>query len=170
MDIVDVAVGAGNFKTLVAAVQVAGLVETLKSNGLFTVFAPDDDAFAKLPEGTVDGLLKNPPMLKAILLYHVVTGKYLSSEIDHLNRLKTVQGQDVEVDAHKWHLHLNPKINGANITKKDIEADNGVIHVLDQVIMPNIDLICPICGMGFASTDFMMSHSRAAHVARAVTL
>jgi uncharacterized protein YegP (UPF0339 family) len=165
LDIVDVAVGAGNFKTLVAAVKAAGLVDTLKGNGPFTVFAPDDEAFAKLPTGTVEGLLKNTPKLKAILLYHVVAGRYMSSEIDHLNRLKTVQGQDVEVDAHKWHLHMNPKINGANITRKDIEADNGVIHVLDQVIMPKMDLICPVCGMGFDSNEDMTSHHEAAHVA-----
>lgn len=89
----------------------------------------------------------------------------MSSEIDHLNRLKTVQGQDFEVDAHKWHLHMNPKINGADITMKDIEADNGVIHVLDRVIMPNMDLICPVCGMGLASIDDVSSHTFAAHVA-----
>jgi len=89
----------------------------------------------------------------------------MSSEIDHLNRLITVQGQDFEVDAHKWHLHMNPKINGADITMKDIEADNGVIHVLDRVIMPNMDLICPVCGMGLASIDDVSSHTLAAHVA-----
>ena len=86
MDIIDVAVKAGNFTTLVAAVKAAGLVEILKGNGPFTVFAPDDEAFAKLPAGTVEGLLKNVPKLKAILLYHVVNGKYMSREIDHLTR------------------------------------------------------------------------------------
>jgi uncharacterized surface protein with fasciclin (FAS1) repeats len=135
-DIVDTAVAAGNFKTLVTAVQAAGLVDTLKSKGPFTVFAPNDDAFAKLPKGTVEGLLKDIPKLKAVLTYHVVAGKVMAADVVKLKTAKTVQGQDVKIDAAKWHLHKNVKINGANVVKADIVTDNGVIHVIDKVILP----------------------------------
>jgi len=135
-DIVDTAVAAGNFKTLVTAVQAAGLVDTLKSKGPFTVFAPNDDAFAKLPKGTVEGLLKDIPKLKAVLTYHVVAGKVMAADVVKLKTAKTVQGQDVKIDTAKWHLHKNVKINDANVVKTDIVADNGVIHVIDKVILP----------------------------------
>ena len=135
-DIVDTAVAAGNFKTLVTAVKAAGLVDTLKSKGPFTVFAPTDDAFAKLPRGTVDGLLKDIPKLKAVLTYHVVPGKVMAADVVKLKTAKTVQGQDVKIDASKWHLHKNVKINDANVIKADINTDNGVIHVIDKVILP----------------------------------
>lgn len=135
-DIVDTAVAAGNFKTLVTAVKAAGLVDTLKSKGPFTVFAPTDDAFAKLPKGTVEGLLKDIPKLKAVLTYHVVSGKVMSADVVKLKTAKTVQGQDVKIDASKWHLHKNVKINDANIIQADIATDNGVIHVIDKVILP----------------------------------
>jgi uncharacterized surface protein with fasciclin (FAS1) repeats len=135
-DIVDTAVAAGNFKTLVTAVQAAGLVDTLKSKGPFTVFAPNDDAFAKLPKGTVEGLLKDIPKLKAVLTYHVVAGKIMTADVVKLKTAKTVQGQDVKIDAAKWHLHKNVKINDANVVKADIVTDNGVIHVIDKVILP----------------------------------
>jgi len=135
-DIVDTAVAAGSFKTLVTAVQAAGLVDTLKSKGPFTVFAPNDDAFAKLPKGTVEGLLKDIPKLKAVLTYHVVAGKVMAADVVKLKTAKTVQGQDVKIDAAKWHLHKNVKINDANVVKADIVADNGVIHVIDKVILP----------------------------------
>ncbi len=135
-DIVDTAVAAGNFKTLVTAVQAAGLVDTLKSKGPFTVFAPNDDAFAKLPKGTVEGLLKDIPKLKAVLTYHVVAGKVMAADVVKLKTAKTVQGQDVKIDAAKWHLHKNVKINDANVVKADIVTDNGVIHVIDKVILP----------------------------------
>jgi len=135
-DIVDTAVAAGNFKTLVTAVKAAGLVDTLKSSGPFTVFAPTDDAFAKLPKGTVEGLLQDIPKLKAVLTYHVVPGKVMAADVVKLKTAKTVQGQDVKVDASKWHLHKNVKINDANVVKADIVADNGVIHVIDKVILP----------------------------------
>jgi uncharacterized surface protein with fasciclin (FAS1) repeats len=135
-DIVDTAVAAGNFKTLVTAVKAAGLVDTLKSAGPFTVFAPTDDAFAKLPKGTVEGLLKDIPKLKAVLTYHVVPGKVMAADVVKLKTAKTVQGQDVRVDASKWHLHKNVKINDANVVKADIVTDNGVIHVIDKVILP----------------------------------
>ena len=135
-DIVDTAVAAGNFKTLVTAVKAAGLVDTLKSKGPFTVFAPTDDAFAKLPKGTVEGLLKDVPKLKAVLTYHVVAGKVMAADAAKLKTAKTVQGQDIKIDASKWHLHKNIKINDANVVKADIVTDNGVIHVIDKVILP----------------------------------
>jgi uncharacterized protein YegP (UPF0339 family) len=164
-DIVDTAVAAGSFKTLVAAVQAAGLVDTLKSKGPFTVFAPDDEAFSKLPAGTVDALLKDVPKLKAILLYHVLPEKLTVDEVGQMNTAATVQGQEVKIDAHKWHLHMNPKINDAKITSKDIVTDNGIIHVLDRVIMPNMDLTCPVCSMGFMNADTLKAHTEKGHVA-----
>lgn len=135
-DIVDTAVAAGNFKTLVTAVKAAGLVDTLKSKGPFTVFAPTDDAFAKLPKGTVEGLLKDIPKLKTVRTYHVVAGKVMAADVVKLKTAKTVQGQDVKIDASRWHLHKNVKINDANVIKADILTDNGVIHVIDKVILP----------------------------------
>jgi uncharacterized surface protein with fasciclin (FAS1) repeats len=137
-DIVDTAVAAGSFKTLVAAVQAAGLVDTLKGPGPFTVFAPNDEAFAKLPPGTVDALLKDIPKLTSILTYHVVPGKVMSADVVKLKTAKTVQGQEVKIDASRWHLHDNVKVNDANIIKADIVTDNGVIHVIDKVIMPKL--------------------------------
>ena len=136
-DIVDTAIAAGTFKTLVTAVKAAGLVETLKSKGPFTVLAPNDEAFAKLPEGTVEGLLKDIPKLKSILTYHVISGAIPASDVVQHKNLTTLQGQDLKVDASKWHLHKNPKINGANVLKVDIATDNGVIHVIDKVLLPN---------------------------------
>ena len=135
-DIVDTAVAAGSFKTLVTAVKAAGLVDTLKSKGPFTLFAPNDDAFAKLPKGTVEGLLKDIPKLKAVLTYHVVSGKVMAADAVKLKTAKTVQGQEIKIDASKWHLHKNPKINDANVIKLDVIADNGVIHVIDKVLLP----------------------------------
>jgi uncharacterized surface protein with fasciclin (FAS1) repeats len=135
-DIVDTAVAAGSFNTLVTAVKAAGLVDTLKSKGPFTVFAPNDDAFVKLPKGTVEGLLKDIPKLKAVLTYHVVSGKVMAADVAKLKTAKTVQGQDIKIDASKWHLHKNPKINDANVIKLDVVADNGVIHVIDKVLLP----------------------------------
>jgi uncharacterized surface protein with fasciclin (FAS1) repeats len=134
--IVDIAVKAGNFTTLVAAVKAADLVDTLKSPGPFTVCAPTDEAFGKLPKGTVEGLLKDIPKLKNILLYHVVAGKAMSADVSKMKTAKTVQGQDIKIDASKWHLHKNIKINDANVIKADIVADNGVIHVIDKVLLP----------------------------------
>jgi uncharacterized surface protein with fasciclin (FAS1) repeats len=135
-DIVDTAVAAGNFKTLVTAVKAAGLVDTLKSKGPFTVFAPTDDAFAKLPKGTVEGLLKDVPKLKAVLTYHVVSGKVMAADVAKLKTVKTVQGQELKIDAAKWHLHNNIKVNDANIIKPDLAVDNGVCHVIDKVLIP----------------------------------
>ena len=135
-DIVDTAVAAGSFKTLVAAVTAASLVNTLKSKGPFTVFAPNDEAFAKLPKGTVEGLLKDIPKLTTVLTYHVVPGKVMAADVVKLKTAKTVQGQEVKIDASKWHLHKNVKINDAEVIKADIVTDNGVIHVIDKVLLP----------------------------------
>ncbi len=133
-DIVDTAVSAGSFKTLAAALQAAGLVETLKGKGPYTVFAPTDEAFAKLPKGTVEDLLKpeNKAKLTAILTYHVVAGKVMAAEVVKLNSAKTVQGQSVRIKAHDGSV----MVDGANVVKTDIETSNGVIHVIDSVILP----------------------------------
>jgi uncharacterized surface protein with fasciclin (FAS1) repeats len=130
-DIVDTAVKAGSFNTLVNAVKAAGLVETLKGAGPFTVFAPTDEAFAKLPKGTVDGLLKDIPQLKKILTYHVVSGKVMAADVVKLKSAKTVEGEDVKIDASH-----GVKINDATVTTPDISADNGVIHIIDKVLIP----------------------------------
>jgi uncharacterized surface protein with fasciclin (FAS1) repeats len=130
-NIVETAIAAGSFKTLVAAVQAAGLVETLSGPGPFTVFAPTDDAFAKLPEGTVEGLLKDIPKLTSILTYHVVSGKVTAADVMKLTTAKTVQGQNVSIDTK-----AGVKIDGATVVKADVMADNGVIHVIDAVILP----------------------------------
>jgi uncharacterized surface protein with fasciclin (FAS1) repeats len=134
--ICDTAVAAGIFKTLVAATQAAGLVETLNTKGPYTVFAPTDDAFAKLPKGTVESLLKDIPKLTTILTYHVVEGKVPAADVIQHSELTTLQGQNIKVDAVKWHLHKNVKINDANIIKTDVEADNGIIHIIDTVLLP----------------------------------
>jgi uncharacterized surface protein with fasciclin (FAS1) repeats len=133
-DIVDVAVSAGSFNTLVAAVKAAGLVETLKGDGPFTVFAPTDAAFAKLPAGTVEELLKpeNKDKLRAILTYHVVAGKVMAADVVKLKRATTVQGQAVTIRTEKGTV----MVDGAKVVKTDIPASNGVIHVIDAVILP----------------------------------
>ncbi|WP_415717955.1 fasciclin domain-containing protein [Roseibium sp.] len=133
-DIVDTAVGAGSFNTLVAAVQAAGLVDTLKGDGPFTVFAPTDEAFAKLPAGTVENLLKpeNKDQLVAILTYHVVPGKVMSSDIAGKKAgVASVQGGEIAVDATD-----GVKVDNAKVIAADVEATNGVIHVIDTVILP----------------------------------
>ena len=134
--ICDTAVAAGNFKTLVAASEAAGLVETLNTKGPYTVFAPTDEAFAKLPEGTVENLLKDKEKLTAVLTYHVIEGAVPASDVTQHKKLTTLQGQELDVDAAKWHLHKSVKINGANIVKADVKADNGIIHVIDKVLLP----------------------------------
>ncbi|WP_445171807.1 fasciclin domain-containing protein [Microcoleus sp.] len=130
-DIVDTAVSAGSFNTLVAAVQAAGLVDTLKGPGPFTVFAPTDEAFAKLPEGTVDALLKDIPKLTKILTYHVVSGKVLAADVVKLKSAKTVEGSEEKIDASN-----GVKINDSTVTTADVAADNGVIHIIDSVLLP----------------------------------
>ena len=131
-DIVDTAVAAGSFETLVAAIRAAGLVETLKGEGPFTVFAPTDEAFAKLPEGTIEALLKDKDKLTAILTYHVVAGKVMAADVVKLSSAKTVQGQEVDINASSKGV----MVDNANVIKTDIEASNGVIHVIDTVILP----------------------------------
>lgn len=130
-DIVDTAVEAGTFETLVAAVSAAGLVDTLKGDGPFTVFAPTDEAFAALPEGTVEALLEDIPTLTAILTYHVVPGKVMSTDLSDGMTATTVQGGDLTVD-----LSDGVKINDASVVAADVETSNGVIHVINQVILP----------------------------------
>ena len=130
-NIVETATTAGSFKTLVAAVQAAGLGDTLSGPGPFTVFAPTDEAFAKLPAGTVQGLLKNIPRLTQILTFHVVPGKLMADDVVKLTSAKTVHGQHLTIAAQD-----GVTINGANVVTPNIETDNGVIHVIDQVILP----------------------------------
>jgi uncharacterized surface protein with fasciclin (FAS1) repeats len=133
-DIVDTAVAAGSFKTLAAALQAAGLVDTLKGAGPFTVFAPTDEAFSKLPAGTVENLLKpeNKDKLVAVLTYHVVPGKVTSKEVVGLKEAATVQGAKIKIAV----VDGKVKINDATVTTADVEASNGVIHVIDSVILP----------------------------------
>ena len=132
-DIVAVAAGAGNFKTLVTAIKAAGLVETLQGKGPFTVFAPTDEAFAKLPEGTVADLLKpeNKAKLVAILTYHVVPGKVMAADVKTM-QAKTVNGQELAIKVTDGKV----TVDKANVTKTDIAASNGVIHVIDAVVLP----------------------------------
>ncbi len=133
-DIVDTAMGAGSFGTLVAAVKAAGLVDTLKGDGPFTVFAPTDEAFKALPAGTVEDLLKpeNKDKLVQVLTYHVIPGKVMSSDIaGKMMSVKTVEGSEVKIDATS-----GVTINEAKVTQADVAADNGVIHVIDKVILP----------------------------------
>ena len=130
-DIVDTAAKAGSFSTLVAAIKAAKLVDTLKGAGPFTVFAPTDEAFAKLPDGTVDALLKDIPKLKKILTYHVVSGKVMAADVVKLKSAKTVEGSDVKIDASS-----GVKVNDATVSTPDVGADNGVIHIIDTVLIP----------------------------------
>jgi uncharacterized surface protein with fasciclin (FAS1) repeats len=131
-DIVDTAVAAGSFKTLATALQAAGLIETLKGKGPFTVFAPTDEAFAKLPAGTVEALLKDKEKLTKILLYHVVSGNVMAKDVVKLKSAKTVQGSEVKISAKGGKV----MVDNANVVKTDIAASNGVIHVIDSVILP----------------------------------
>lgn len=135
--IVDVAVADGRFTTLAAALEAAGLVETLKGEGPFTVFAPTDDAFAKLPEGTVEALLADIPQLTEILTYHVVTGKVMTADVVELQSANTVNGLPVYIKVADGKVF----INGAEVIITDVEADNGVIHVIDSVILPPVDIV-----------------------------
>jgi uncharacterized surface protein with fasciclin (FAS1) repeats len=133
-DIVDTAVAAGNFTTLAKALTAAGLVDTLKGPGPFTVFAPTDEAFAKLPAGTVDDLLKpeNKEKLVAILTYHVVPGKVIAKDVVKMNDAKTVNGKSVKIMTEGGKV----MVDNANVVKTDIQASNGVIHVIDTVLLP----------------------------------
>jgi uncharacterized surface protein with fasciclin (FAS1) repeats len=132
MNIVETAVAAGQFNTLVTTVKTAELVETLSGPGPFTVFAPTDEAFGKLPEGTVEGLLDNIEKLKSILTYHVVSGKVMSSDVVNLDSAETVNGQNITITVKDGTV----MINNAQVIKADIECTNGVIHVIDTVLLP----------------------------------
>jgi transforming growth factor-beta-induced protein len=132
-DIVDTATAAGSFTTLLQAATAAGLVDTLKGPGPFTVFAPTDDAFAALPAGTLDGLLKDPEALKQILLYHVVAGKVTSDQVVGLTSADTVAGQPISIAVKDGEVYLNDTVK---VVMTDIEASNGVIHVIDGVLLP----------------------------------
>ncbi|HSM14805.1 MAG TPA: fasciclin domain-containing protein [Thermoanaerobaculia bacterium] len=131
MDIVDTAVAAGSFRTLATALDAAGLVDTLKGEGPFTVFAPTDEAFAKLPEGTVEALLADKEKLTRVLTYHVVPGKVTSAEVVGLSSARTVEGGELRIDASE-----GVRINGASVETADVMATNGVIHVIDTVLLP----------------------------------
>jgi len=134
-NIVETAIDAGSFKTLVTAVKEAGLVETLSGKGPFTVFAPTDDAFAKIPKNVLDDLIKDKKELTRVLTYHVVPGKVMSSDVVNLDSAKTVEGQELRIDASD-----GVKINKSNVVKADIETSNGVIHVIDSVLIPKCRL------------------------------
>jgi len=134
-DIIQIASDDGQFKTLVRALEAAGLVETLKRDGPFTVFAPTDEAFAKVPKEKLEALLKDKEALAAVLKYHVVSGKVMAADVVKLDSAKTVQGESVTIEAKEGKV----KINGANVTKTDIECKNGVIHVIDAVLLPPDD-------------------------------
>ena len=128
-NIVETAIAANSFKTLITAIKAAGLVETLSGPGPFTVFAPNDEAFAKLPKAAVEGLLKNIPKLKRVLTYHLVAGKKMAAEVTKLSSALTLEGQSVGIASHK-----GIKVNDAKVIKTDITCDNGVIHVIDAVL------------------------------------
>ena len=133
-DIVDVAIEAGSFSTLIAAVEAAGLVDVLKSDGPFTVFAPTDEAFAAIPEADLNALLADKEALTAVLTYHVVSGKVMASDVVSLESAETVNGQSVDIKV--WDGKVS--VDGATVTATDIEASNGVIHVIDAVILPEL--------------------------------
>jgi uncharacterized surface protein with fasciclin (FAS1) repeats len=132
-DIVDVAAEAGAFSTLLAAARAAGLVDVLRSEGPFTLFAPTDEAFAALPEGTVESLLENPEALRDILLYHVVPGKVMAADVVKLDRAESVQGSWISISTYGETV----RIDDARVVTADVQASNGVIHVIDAVILPN---------------------------------
>ncbi len=134
-DIIDVARSAGSFKTLLAAIDAAGLTDTLRGEGPFTVFAPTDEAFARLPKGYVESLLKNPSQLKATLTYHVVSGRVMAADVVKMSKAKTIQGESLRIDASN-----GVKVDGASVIKTDVKAANGVIHVIDSVVVPSC---CP---------------------------
>ena len=131
-DIIETAIAAGSFKTLAKAIDAAGLTETLKAEGPYTVFAPTDEAFARLPKGALDKLLKDKAKLTAVLTYHVVPGNVTSQEVAGMTSAKTLNGQELSVEAREGKV----RVNKANVTAADIAATNGVIHVIDQVLMP----------------------------------
>ena len=137
MDVIDTAVAAGSFSTLVTAIKAAGLGETLKGDGPFTVFAPTDDAFKKIPEDQLAALLEDKAALTKVLTYHVVPGKVMAADVIKLDSAATVEGQSIKISSSDGVKVDNVKVDNANVVKTDIAASNGVIHVIDTVIMPN---------------------------------
>ncbi len=131
-DILDVATSSGSFKTFTKAISTAGLSETLKGKGPFTVFAPSDEAFAKLPSSTVESLLKDPSRLKSVLNYHIAQGRFTANDLKKITSVKTLEGQNLKLEAANGRI----TVNGARVTQPNIEASNGVIHTIDSVIMP----------------------------------
>ncbi len=148
-DIVDIAVGAGAFSTLVTAVQAANLVDTLKSPGPFTVFAPNDAAFAKLPPGTITTLVQNIPQLTRILTFHVVAGKYTKAELIALGKVTSIEGTEIVIAGEDGSF----EVNNATVVAADIEADNGIIHVLDTVILMRPHWFAGIVESGYRGMD-----------------
>ena len=140
-DIIDTAMSSDMFKTLVTAIKAAGLVDTLKGPGPFTVFAPTDAAFAKLPKGALDMLLKDTAKLKDLLMFHVVDGKLMAADLAKHQYLQALNSGELRIDAKMWHLHRNMKVNGANIIKPDLVVDNGVCHAIDAVLMPKMAVV-----------------------------
>lgn len=140
-DIVDTAISSGMFNTLVTALKAAGLVDTLKSPGPFTVFAPTDEAFAKVPKDTLDALMADTAKLKSVLTFHVVEGKLLTADLAQHEYLQALSGGELRIDNKRWHLHRNMKINGASIIKPDLVVDNGVCHAIDTVLMPKMEQV-----------------------------
>jgi len=136
-DIVDAAMASGITK-LVEAVKAAGLVDTLKGSGPFTVFAPTDEAFNKIPHADWDMLMKDTAKLKEVLMFHVVEGKMMAVDLKEHEYLQALNGGELRIDAKSWHLHRNIKVNGANIIKSDQVVDNGVCHAIDKVLMPKM--------------------------------
>ncbi|MDZ8185073.1 MAG: fasciclin domain-containing protein [Nostoc sp. ChiSLP02] len=131
-DLVETAIAAGNFNTLVKAVEAVDLIESLKSPGSLTIFAPTDEAFAKLPEGTLDSLLQDIPKLKKIVAYHVASGDVRSDDLAQIDEAETLEGSIVAIESNNGKI----KVNDANVVKMDILADNGVIHIIDEVLIP----------------------------------
>jgi uncharacterized surface protein with fasciclin (FAS1) repeats len=136
-DIVDAAMASGMTK-LAEAIKAAGLVETLKGPGPFTVFAPTDEAFNKIPKADWDMLMNDPAKLKEVLTLHVCEGRMLAADLKDHEYLQALSGGELKIDAKSWHLHKNMKVNGANIIKTDLIVDNGVCHAIDQVLMPKM--------------------------------
>jgi len=148
-DIVDAAMSNSMFSKLVEAVKAAGLVDTLKGPGPFTVFAPTDEAFSMVPKDVQDMLMKDTAKLKNVLTYHVAEGKMMSADLIQHEYLQALNGGELKIDAKKWHLHSNMKVNDANIVKPDIVVDNGVCHAIDKVLMPKME------GMKMEGTEGM---------------
>jgi uncharacterized surface protein with fasciclin (FAS1) repeats len=139
-DIVDAAMASGMTK-LADAAKAAGLVDTLKGPGPFTVFAPTDEAFNKIPKADYDALLKDTAKLREVLTFHVVEGKFMAADLAQHEYLQALSGGELRIDAKRWHLHSNMKVNGANIIKPDLVVDNGVCHAIDKVLMPKMAVV-----------------------------